>query len=407
MRFLFVPLSWPSHYFPMVPLAWACRAAGHEVRVAGQPAVVDAVRNSGLTAVELRDGYDFQDGMAEFRDLAVKQFGRVPTTDEIRALPPDEARRFRENSFASHIKVAEAMAEDLTAFARRWRPHVVVSDPLVFAAPLAAAAAGAALVRHLWGPDLPRHFGHPGSGRPGDVAFLDRWPEGLLKLFDRYGVEPAPEFARRIVDPCPDRMQVPDVPNRIPVRYVPYNGTGVAPAWLLDPPERHRVCITWSGTTTSFMGAGSFLVPRLLDALSGLDIEAVVTVGPADRALLGATPEGVRVVESLPLNLLLPTCHAIVHAASAGTLFTALACGVPQVVIAQGVADQILNAVQLARTGAGIRLTPEEAGGDAVRAAVSTVLYEEGPRVAARELRNEMLARPAPAAIVPILENLI
>ncbi len=51
MRVLFTTFAWPSHYFPMVPLAWACRAAGHEVRMASQPELADLMRRSGLPYV--------------------------------------------------------------------------------------------------------------------------------------------------------------------------------------------------------------------------------------------------------------------------------------------------------------------------------------------------------------------
>ncbi|MGW4940886.1 nucleotide disphospho-sugar-binding domain-containing protein [Actinoplanes sp. NPDC004185] len=405
MRFLFVPLSWPSHYLPLVPLAWACRSAGHDVRVAGQPAVLGAVHESGLTGVDLGPGFDFQDGIAQFRDFAVREFGRVPTTDQIRALAPEDARRFKAGSFDMHLKVAAAMADGLVSLARAWRPEVVVADPLVFAAPLAAAAAGAPLVRHLWGPDVSRQFGHPGSGvRPGTDVRAS-WPAGLTELFQRHGVEPAADFADGIVDPCPDAMQLPDLPNRIPVRHVPYNGPGPVPAWLLEPPARPRVCVTWSAATTLFMGPESFLVPRILEALEALDIEVFVALGDEDRRLLGTPPAGVRVVQ-VPLNLLLPTCAAIVHTASAGTLLTALVAGVPQVVIAQGVADQTLNAVQLARAGAGVSLSPQEADVPAIRAAVVEALTGQGTRAGARKLRDEMLSRPAPAEIVPTLAGL-
>ena len=36
---------------PMVPLAWALRAAGHDVRVAVQPSFAATVTSAGLTAV--------------------------------------------------------------------------------------------------------------------------------------------------------------------------------------------------------------------------------------------------------------------------------------------------------------------------------------------------------------------
>ena len=51
--------SYPDRpiFHPMVPLAWALRTAGHEVRFACQPAFADTITRAGLTAVPVgRDG---------------------------------------------------------------------------------------------------------------------------------------------------------------------------------------------------------------------------------------------------------------------------------------------------------------------------------------------------------------
>ena len=48
MRILFTTFAWPSHYFAQVPLAWACRAAGHEVRMTSQPELERVMLASGL-----------------------------------------------------------------------------------------------------------------------------------------------------------------------------------------------------------------------------------------------------------------------------------------------------------------------------------------------------------------------
>src|SRR5688500_2073889 len=51
MRVLFTTWAWPSHYFPLVPLAWALRSAGHEVLMTSQPDLLPPMRASGLPAV--------------------------------------------------------------------------------------------------------------------------------------------------------------------------------------------------------------------------------------------------------------------------------------------------------------------------------------------------------------------
>ncbi|MFJ6837235.1 hypothetical protein [Streptomyces sp. NPDC091209] len=56
MRVLVVPFPWKAHVFNLVPLAWSLRTAGHEVRAACWPDLLDAVTSAGLTAVGVGPG---------------------------------------------------------------------------------------------------------------------------------------------------------------------------------------------------------------------------------------------------------------------------------------------------------------------------------------------------------------
>ncbi|MFJ8002333.1 hypothetical protein ACIQ7D_35405 [Streptomyces sp. NPDC096310] len=59
MRVLFATLSDRSQPLPTVPLAPALSAAGHEVLVAGSPALVDAVKSTGPLSVAVGADHDF------------------------------------------------------------------------------------------------------------------------------------------------------------------------------------------------------------------------------------------------------------------------------------------------------------------------------------------------------------
>jgi UDP:flavonoid glycosyltransferase YjiC (YdhE family) len=195
------------------------------------------------------------------------------------------------------------------------------------------------------------------------------------------------------------------VPRRLPVRCVPYNGPGVLPGWLRDAPRRPRVCVSWS-TTTAVPGMQSpadSKVPAMLRVLAELDVEAVVTV--RDGAAFAREHGGAaRAVENLPLNLLLPTCDAIIHHGGAGTMLTAAYHGVPQVIVAP-VPDQSFNADLLADTGAGVSLKAESADAGDIESGVAKVLFDDLMREAAAQLRQEMLAQPTPAQVVSTLEE--
>jgi len=58
MRVLFTTWAWPSHYQPLVPLAWALRAAGHEVRMTSQPSLMSTMLASGLPATAVGTDID-------------------------------------------------------------------------------------------------------------------------------------------------------------------------------------------------------------------------------------------------------------------------------------------------------------------------------------------------------------
>ncbi len=58
MRVLFVPFDYPTHYRVTAPLAWAFRAAGHEVLVACGSVMSDTVSKTGMNHTVIGDGYD-------------------------------------------------------------------------------------------------------------------------------------------------------------------------------------------------------------------------------------------------------------------------------------------------------------------------------------------------------------
>ncbi len=436
MKVLFVPWALSGHYFPMVPLVWAFRSAGHEVRVATQPGAAELVKKSGMTVAEVGTGYDF---IADMREMFASSRSQLPMARGIisadlrkdlrngsaRPAPPappaehqavaqqraaQSAKELRDmlySKIAPFVRAAVAMADDVVAVAEAWRPDLVISDPFVMAAPLAARRADAVLVHSLWGPALQRQIGiFPVSGLPGNL-----WPADLVHVYQKHGVEPQSEFAAATVDPCPDRLQFPVIPNRMPVRYVPYNGTGDWPDWVLAPATRPRVCVTWGTLTTVLVGEDSFKVPGIVTALAGMGVEVVVTLTAADRDRLdaasgGGVPEGVRVVTGLPLHLLLHSCDAIVHQGGGGTMLTAASFGVPQVIVS-GAMDQLTCGVKLEAAGAGRSLGWADVGTSEFTDAVSAVLSDDTVRKSAADLREEIAAQPSPAAVADQIAQMI
>ncbi|GAA3731882.1 UDP:flavonoid glycosyltransferase YjiC (YdhE family) [Spinactinospora alkalitolerans] len=369
MRVLMASFPVVSHYFPMVPLAWALRAGGHEVRVASSPSLGDAVTGSGAVAVPVGDTLD------------TAAFWRGPTQRT-----PDR----RSRAMAMFAAVAEEMLPDLLGFASDWRPDVVVYEPRAYAGPVAAAVLGVPAVGHLWGADRTE----------------ERWAleRGALEpLLDRYGVGEIAPLGEMAVDPCPPALQAPGRGERIRVRYVPYNGPGSDLADG-DRPGRPRLCVTWG--TTYRWAEGPHPVQQVLDALAGEAVEVVLAVPPRMRAEL-AVPDGVEVAESRPLHLLLPSCDGIVHHGGAGTAMTAAVHGLPQLVV-PWVTDGEYLAGRVVAAGVGTAVDRGALGDPAEVLRAATRLLDDADLVAGALRLGEQIARqPPPAAAVAELERLV
>ncbi|MGI5455116.1 nucleotide disphospho-sugar-binding domain-containing protein [Streptomyces sp. CA-249302] len=404
MRILFMTFPWESHYYPVVPTAWACRAAGHEVQVATMPLLADAVRASGLPAVEVGPA------VRELKEL----FGG---RSHIAGMEPDgwpddwpadprtlsaKQRHFLENMGAMQCVIARSMLDPLLAHARDWRPDLIVSDAVTLAGPVAAAVLDVPNVRYQWGiPYLQRIEWRLDGGGP---------LPGFTELLAEYGAGPHRE-PDAWLDPCPPSVRYTTDERTLPLRYVPYNGPGGVPDWLYTSGGRPRVCLTWGGTTAKALGPAMLdAVHQTIDAAAGLDAEIVVAASPALRELLGELPEGTRCAVGLPLQLLLPTCAAVVHHGGPGTSLTAAACGVPQLSVTR-IPQLTVTGRRLARTGAVRHLRQSDVpAGDAgvrlVRTGLRSLLDDPAYTAAARSLRDEIEAQPSPADVVRDLEKL-
>jgi UDP:flavonoid glycosyltransferase YjiC (YdhE family) len=257
---------------------------------------------------------------------------------------------------------------------------------------LAAEAVQVPSALFLWGP--------VGTDEPPELRLM---PEDLSGSYPRYGLpELSGKLVRHVIDPCPAAIRPPTEAVRLPVRYVPYNGGGALPPWLLAEPGRPRVCLTWSTALTRMSGPRSYLLPSLVDALAPLDVELVVTATRQDVAALGPVPGSVRVLENCPLGLLLPSCAAVVHHGGAGSTMTAIGAGVPQLAITFAT-EQTANARRLAATGAGLTMLGHEADPDRVRSAVQALVTDPRYRRRAGTLQADLRARPVPARLVGTL----
>lgn len=398
MRVLFATWTGSSHLFPMVPLAWAARAAGHDVRVAAPPSCTEAITGAGLAAVPVGRDVSREELARRTEGLAAwlgetapwpRDWARSPETlgGEVEAV----YRALAEKQFV----VAEAMVDDLLAFSRHWRPDVIVHDTVCYAATVVGAVLGVPAFSHMFGsPMITRNELQDMTGDP---------LPGYAALFERFGALP-PQGPAGWIDPCPPGLRWPARVERTDIRFVPYNGSGGAePAWLREPKQRPRVCLTW-GVTAAQVRPERMpeAFERTLKALSALDVDIVLAVTAAHRGLLGDLPPRVRVAEGVPFTQLLPGCDALIHHGGTGTGLTAVAAGLPQLMLPLApVLAAFAERVDAA--GAGIMLDPDEASEvPRIETALHTLLTD-ATRARTEVVRAGITALPAPSDVVALL----
>ncbi|WP_285729463.1 activator-dependent family glycosyltransferase [Nocardiopsis sp. ATB16-24] len=414
MRVVIATQAERTHFLGLVPLAWALRAAGHEVVVAGQPELAPTVAAAGLPFAPV--GRDHHFGRITKRFAA----GRLPLLDfgeedEEKLTWPHLLEGYRQVVPYWWRMVNDPMADDLVGLCRTWRPDLVVWEPTTFAGAVAARACGAAHVRFLWSLDLfarmrglflERMREQPAASREDP---LEEWLTGLA---GRYGVDFDEELVcgQATVDQVPPGLRIP-VSARVPVRYlgmrfVPYNGRAVVPDWLREPLERPRLCLTLGTSSTQRFGGHVLSAETVVEALADVDAEVVATVPVDRRRGLENPPPNVRLVDYVPLHALAAASTATINQGGPGTVFTMLAHALPQLIVARPrLFDAPLLARRVAGAGAGVALEAERADPQALRGEALRLLGDPDLRRHAARLREAMLAQPAPAAMVARLER--
>ncbi|WP_435055719.1 nucleotide disphospho-sugar-binding domain-containing protein [Micromonospora aurantiaca (nom. illeg.)] len=400
MKVLFTVSSWPTHYAVMVPIGWALQAGGHEVRVLCTPSQVAPLCAAGLTPVPILDSPSDEIRLRlQYFTEAVDGVWPYPwpplhpiTGAQLDGLDDFDLTGFRERQLPEVAARAAASFDAAVEYTTAFRPDFVLHDPASLEGLLAGLVTGVKTAMVLWGP--------VGPAEPEHMRIV---PDDISGSFARYGLGPFDAgMIKTVVDPCPSSVEPPLAAERLPVRYVPYNGTAPAPTWLLEPIDRPRVCLSWSTALRSMSGPRSFVLPEAVRALEGLDAEVVLTATAQDVAELGPVPPTVRVLERLPLRLLLPTCSAVVHHGGGGSTLTSLWAGVPQVLLTFA-SEQAASATRVAAAGAAVQLPGHLVDAAAIRRAIDELLADGSYRRSAVRLRGEMEQRPTPADLVDLI----
>lgn len=378
MHLLFACRPGTGHIMPLIPLAHAAQAAGHEVTFAA-----------------------WREGLA---DIAAFGFPSVsvggPADPGLRALlagpdapPLEEHRRIAFSQFFAGPELAARLV-DLEPLVMDLRPDVILHEAAELAAPLVAAAAGIPLVTVGFGPLL-------------ELAVSDAAAETAAPFWKARGLASARwagSYRDLYLDPCPQSLQLLDI-ARLPRVQKLRPGTsepGNPPAWL-DTVTRPLVYLTL-GTVFNKRRA---VFEAAIAALRTLPVEALVTVGrDIEPASFGPQPETIRVAQYVPQLQVLGRCSLVITHAGAGTMLGALAFGVPLLLLPQG-ADQLFNASRCCAAGAALMLRPEEVSQEAIAAAVQRLMSEPSFAASAEKVAGEIAAMPTAEDALTTIERLV
>jgi UDP:flavonoid glycosyltransferase YjiC (YdhE family) len=329
----------------MLGVAHAVRASGHDVLFATARSMAKVLEQAGIAAVAA--GLSDEEAVDEAR----RRWPELVELPAARWTP----RMFREIA-------APAMATAVEATIVAWEPDVIVREEGEHGAVIAASAADIPYVTHGWGAPLV----------VGDVP-----------------------FGGAVLDPCPPSLyeRAPAIAARHPIRAVEARESSRS---------ADRAYVGF-GTVSLFRTPPTELVLGIVDSLRAASLRVTMTMPTPVPGI----PDGdVDVRDWVDLHGLLPECRVAVCHGGAGTVLTALACGVPLVIVPQGAPSQLRMAEACERRGVARAVVPA-ADRAAIHDAITDVLASATYRRAAREVAEEIAAMPAPSSVGSILSDVI
>ncbi|MDQ1723017.1 MAG: hypothetical protein QOG52_45 [Frankiaceae bacterium] len=379
MRVLFSSTWGHGHIYPMVPLAQAFLAAGHDVLWATS---ADSCRHVAAAGLAVAPAGLAGDDLKEALGVLNAAVAQVAPQDRAAFMFP---RMFGETFTAP-------MVTDLLPLARQWRPDLLIHEHGELASPVVGALLEVPSVTHSFGGAIPADFVAEAGNRTSEV-----WAEHGLTQPPYAGC-----FTTLYLDICPPSVQ--SVPmthiDRVqPLRMVAATepAPDVLPAYLHDD-GRPLVYVTL-GTVNN----KSPVLRAAVDGLAALPVRVLVAVGPdGDPAALGSQPPNVHVERWVHQPLVLDHCAVVVSHGGSGTFLGALARGLPQLCLPQA-ADQFRNAAGGARTGAALVLAPPETTPETIARDVRRLLDEDSFRIGAGRVAAEIGAMASPADVVAAL----
>ena len=373
MRTLFTSTAGLGHFYPLLPMMRAARAAGDEVLVALPPEGTASAVAQGFASVPTAAPApaalgEFWAGLAQAAEpntyVLTGLFGRL----NARAALPETGRIM--DKFAPDLVVSEvAEFSGQVAAAQRGIPHVTVGIGSMGLPDLTHAVLADEVDRLRADSGLDTLGTVPWKG--GDTRFVTGVPEVLWQ--SREDV-PADTLVYRHEDP-----------------------EGTAPAPAQRAPGRRRSIYASLGSVAGRMPFAAQAFPEVLAGLAEVDADILFTVGSADRSTLGPVPPHIH-IESYVAQDVAMSCDVVVSHMGSGTTVAALSRGLPLVGVPL-FADQHHNAERVSTAGAGLTVQARSAASD-LPAALDKVLTDPGFAESARSIADDIAGLPSAAQVL-------
>jgi MGT family glycosyltransferase len=404
LNFLFTSWGNPGNLNPLLTAARRLRQRGHRVRFLGEADHQEETVKAGFDALAWRRPVPMSPPSADDENLAKTEitelFDKVifggaldyasDTRDALRAEPVDAV--VTNDILMGPVIAAEAAGIPCALLA----PHISIRP--LDGVPVALSG--------LAPNDRPHYHEEEQAARQRIGGMLENYLPVLNRARAAFGLVPL----RNVYDHYDraDRLLIGIAAGfDFPATNLPANLRYVGP--LLDMPAWTAPWTApWSGTagrprvlvslSTSFQNQGP-LLRRIIAALGTLDLDAVVTVGPAMEKEQWEVPPNVTIRHSAPHDTVMKEVSLVITHGGHGTVTRSLVNGAPLLVLPMG-RDQADNAARVVARGAGLSLK-QEASEAEIAAAVQRLVTEPNFRVAALQLGKAI----APDVNSPVFAN--
>lgn len=433
-RFLLACYPIAGHRNPNIALGHALVAQGHDVAIYSGTLARPAIEQEGFAYFPYHPAMDERiTNILLARDEASFIGGLTVSRERLQVLKQTNATmKFW------FLSTVPQQVQDLQSVMAQWNPDVLVTDIGLFGpflilkdlVSIPVAVFCVLIACPLPGPDAPtwgRGLPAPRNRRARLQSRVERVIQNLLlsefrsdsnRLRADFGLPGLTETPTAYSGKTPlymvgsapeldyDRSDLP--PS---VEYVGpclWHGSKqeTVPDWLASLAERRRPVIHVTEGTIHLRKP--LVLSAAAQGLGGMEADVVMTSGnqrSPDSLDLGPLADNIRLESYVSHGALFPHTDVVITTGGAGTVLTALTCGVPLVVVPTGW-DLPESAQRVAECGAGIRIDPRDCTPETLRAAVQRLLDDPGYRNNARRVGDALLRQGGPHRAAELLEKL-